>query len=75
MVSKTNSDESARTKRVGPPPIKPGVDYVNPEDEDQMVINLNKLNNFHSRIYFNLFLIRNYTAIDLIFFEHLLHGL
>lgn len=31
-------DGSPKTRKVGPPPLKPGVDYVNPEEEDQMVI-------------------------------------
>ncbi|CAG2100693.1 unnamed protein product [Medioppia subpectinata] len=35
-MSKT--DENNKSKRVGPPPIRHGVDYVNPEEEDQMEI-------------------------------------
>ena len=34
-MSKT--DENNKTKKVGPPPIRHGVDYINPEEEDQMV--------------------------------------
>ncbi|CAG2164446.1 unnamed protein product [Oppiella nova] len=30
------TDENNKSKRVGPPPIRHGVDYVNPEEEDQM---------------------------------------
>ena len=42
MLTLTKLDENNKTKRVGPPPIKPGINYVNPEEEDQMVINLIK---------------------------------
>lgn len=28
---------SPRTRKVGPPPLKEGVDYINPGEEDQMV--------------------------------------
>ena len=31
---------SPRTRKVGPPPLKPGVDYINPGGEDQMVSNV-----------------------------------
>lgn len=30
-------DGNLRTKKIGPPPLKPGVDYINPQEEDQMV--------------------------------------
>lgn len=36
--SDCKTDDNSKAKRIGPPPIRHGVDYINPKEEDQMVI-------------------------------------
>ena len=51
-------DGNLRTKKIGPPPLKPGVDYINPQEEDQMVCSF-IIHNDYFLIHNDYFLIHN----------------
>ena len=59
----SKTDGNLRTKKIGPPPLKPGVDYINPQEEDQMVCYFLIHNDYFFLIHIMIFNFSNLLGI------------